>query len=97
QIIHLEAAGLEYLLDEHIWRRNARPLELAHHGSGRLGDHVRADMNPELLLDEQQPLVGLPLELPARLLRLFIRPVAAGEEVPQIDFAPGVDKLLLTN
>src|ERR1035438_8659344 len=59
QIIYLEPSRPEHLLDEHLWRRNTRPLELAHHGSRRLRDHFSADMNPELLLllDEQQPMV----------------------------------------
>src|ERR1039457_1813993 len=60
QIIDLEASRPEHLLDEHLWRRNTRPLELADHGSRRLRDHLSADMNPELLLllDEQQPMGG---------------------------------------
>ena len=56
-------------------------------------------MNPQpfLLLDQQQPLVGVPLDLPALLLGLFIRPVAGHEERAQIDLVPGVDKLLLAD
>src|ERR1035441_7824823 len=99
QIIHLEASRPEHLLDEHLWRRNTRPLELADHGARRLRDHLRADMNPELLLllDEQQPMVGVPFDLAARFLSLFIRPIAGREESPQIDLDPSVDKVLLAN
>src|ERR1035441_9054230 len=99
QIIDLEASRPEHLLDEHLWRRNARPLELADHGARRLRNHFSADMNPELLLllDEQQPMVGVPFDLPARFLSLFIRPIAGREESPQIDLAPSVDKVLLAD
>ena len=78
QIVQLEAARPEHLLNEHFRRGDARPLELAHHRLGGLGDDLGADMDAELLLllDQQQPLVGLPLDLPALLLGLFIRPVA---------------------
>ena len=46
---------------------------------------------------QQQPLVGVPLDLPALLLGLFIRPVAGHEEGPQIDLVAGVDKFLLAD
>src|ERR1017187_1544747 len=50
-----------------------------------------------LLLDEQQPLVGVMLDLPARLFGILIRPIARREKSPQIDLVPGVDILLLAN
>lgn len=81
------------MLDEHIRRGDAGALELAHHVLGDLDDLVNADMDAKLLLllNEQQPLVGLPLDLPALLPGILIRPVAGHEESAQKDFVPGLD------
>jgi len=100
EIIQLEAISWEALSQKNLGRRDdPGPLERAEHPFGHLGGHVFADMNAKLLLllGQQQPMVGVPLDRPALLLGLFIRPAAAREERAQKDLTLGVEVLLLAD
>ena len=53
------------------------------------------DAEPLLLLDEQEPLVSLPLHIEARSFGVLVRKAAAAhKEIAQVNLALGVDKLL---